>query len=293
MMDPEAQSLNCSERLTNLIEHLKTVSKNLDTDHPFQAAFKQFLELWHSACSLKQLDRFLDETHKPFTAYPLPDGSNIPHAVTRPEDAEIFQRQWDFRHLLVRLLHLKGLLFFEDEVAGEVRLNTDYAKAFATLYLIARILLGQELFQTNRAYGTPHHTADSFEMRASDPDSIRVTWLLAARTRIRQMLEDIGARASQLQDNRTPGDRNRQFRDKNNQRAQAGIPPFTPDEELQHYYSTLGLTTTRGSFDRNLSAQGISFLSRIIQVRLCFLNLKYSNTILTLRLVGGTRQSSN
>ncbi|KAJ5040911.1 uncharacterized protein L3040_005470 [Drepanopeziza brunnea f. sp. 'multigermtubi'] len=260
LFDPK-QEITGSDTLIGLIAHLKASSALLaDDDSLLKPRIDKILDYWTSACSLKQLDRFLNRGQPQFLGAPSPNGMNLDTLAVNPSGVPHFSYEHQLRRSTVRLLHYPGLLFFDEEG------NFDNLRAdrFGLLYTVARVLLEYEL-GTNRP-----DLADKFSVDPRDANNSQATWLGKARARIQDTLEAVAVIACQPLDNRPLGQRLQERLSRRAARHAAGLPRLTSREEALAeatiFRGNIAVDAV-GSLQRliaNVQAQGAAFLDSLI-----------------------------
>ncbi|PVH78457.1 hypothetical protein DL98DRAFT_573191 [Cadophora sp. DSE1049] len=144
LQDPKFHAIKCTRRLKNVIEHIETAisTGNFPANSPIKPKLESIFALWTSACSLKQIDRYLSLDQAPLNSTPLEDGSNLSQASVNPSGQITFEMEYLLRKLTIAFLHLpydpsnpqfprQG--FVDQRLVGLRR-----------LYFAARLLLQQE-----------------------------------------------------------------------------------------------------------------------------------------------------
>lgn len=257
-MDPRSQHIRPSPRLASLITHFEKAIVSLPDDHPFSITLKRLQRCWQGASSLKSIDRFLDRAQKVILENPLPDGSNIATSAPDPRQAYGLQLEDEFRRLLIRMLHRKGLTF----VDADGNYDMHYLLAFGYLYAAARALLMDEFLSSH-----PYEATDGYALRRTDEDVANAKWLFDSRQRILNLMERVAASVSQRLDLRTPGQLARDVASKNQARVLQGLPPFANvDEELMDHFANTPVLSLEAQVDANLQALGMDYLNNIMAV---------------------------
>lgn len=94
------------------MEHIETAisTGNFTSDSPINSKLDSIFTLWTSACSLKQIDRYLSVDQAPLKSTPLVDGSYLSHASVNRSGQLTFEMEFLLRKLTIAFLHLPGIL---------------------------------------------------------------------------------------------------------------------------------------------------------------------------------------
>ncbi|KAL5318879.1 hypothetical protein ACEPPN_013947 [Leptodophora sp. 'Broadleaf-Isolate-01'] len=255
LQDP-LHDIKCSDNLCEVIKYIETAvnAKAYPTDHPIQANLESLFALWTSACSLKQLDRFLSRDQPPLNATPLLDGDNLDEASVNPFQHNGFDFEQMLQKFTIRALHLPGVLqLHSDPTRGMV---TARFLAIHRLCFMGRLLLQQEFNKV---------LADDADDFSCNPSNSSANWVRNSRKNIVNALEFVATRAC-FRPGLTKDEIDSKILDRQKARAEAGLRPLTEYEEMEERDLLLKVDdekTVEQKLDENFAEKGFLFLEAL------------------------------
>ena len=264
LLETAFQAIKCSGRLKIVIKHIETSlnTGNFPDDSPVKPKLEAILTLWTSACSLKQIDRYLSLDQAQLNAPPLEDGINLRDASVNPSRQKSFEMERLLRKLTIAFLHLPGILELPYDPSNPQIPPQGFTNkrliALRKLYNAARVLLKKEL----KVVKIDKH--DDYA-RNLPVGTSGVNWIRTSRKNIVSALESVALLACHRPTDPTDDEL---LDEKIREYNQGRDKPMGEDEEReirQVLGRYVGKSTTE-QVDENFNEQGLPFLDGLMKV---------------------------